>query len=86
MLFTREKYEKYGASECTSFETQEAARRWWIQELSDAENFVESFHLNCGGEVELGSVAVLQYNRPLLNEVLRDIQEIEAEVLESTLL
>jgi hypothetical protein len=83
MLFYREKYEKYGASECTSFETQETARRWWIQELADAERFVESFHLECGGEPKIGSVSMLQYNRPLLKEVLRDIQDIEAELLET---
>jgi hypothetical protein len=82
MLFYREKYEKYGASECTSFETQETARRW-IQELADAERFVESFHLECGGEPKIGSVSMLQYNRPLLKEVLRDIQDIEAELLET---
>ena len=85
MLFPREKYEKYGASECTSFETQEAARRWWMQELSDAERFVESRHLKCGGGFEVGIVFALQDKRPLLKEVLREIQEIEAEVSKSTM-
>jgi hypothetical protein len=85
MLFPREKYETYGASECTSFETQETARRWWIQELADAERFVENFHLKGGGEPKLGSVFVLQHNRPLLEEVLRDIQDIEADVLGTTI-
>ncbi|KAE9368164.1 hypothetical protein N431DRAFT_346688 [Stipitochalara longipes BDJ] len=81
MLFPREMYEKYGASGCTSFDTQEAARRWWTQELSDAERFVESRYLKREEGLEVGSVFALQDKRPLLQEVLRDIQEIEAEVL-----
>jgi hypothetical protein len=84
-LFPREKYEKYGASECTSFDTQEAARSWWKQELSDAERFVESRYLEYGRGIEVGSMFALQDKRPLLKEVLRDIQEIEAEVLKSNI-
>jgi len=85
MLFPREKYEKHGASGCTSSDTQEAARRWWKQELSDAEHFMESRRLKREGGLEAGSVFALQENRPLLQEVLRDIKEIEAEVLRSTI-
>jgi hypothetical protein len=81
MLFPREKYEKHGASECTSFETQEAARSWWAQEMSDAELFVESRRLEYGGGLEAGGMSVLQKERPLLAEALRELQEIEAEVL-----
>jgi hypothetical protein len=85
MLFPREKYEKYGASECTSFETQEAARSWWKQELSDAERFVKSRYLKGEGVLEVGSMLALQNKRPLLKDVLRDIQETEAEVSKSNI-
>ena len=88
MLFPREKCEKFGTSECTSFETQEAARGWWVQELSDAERFVKRRCLKRGGGFEVGSMFALQDKRPLLAEVLGEIQEIEAEarLLKSNLL
>ena len=80
-LFPREKYEKHGASECTSFETQEAARSWWAQELADAERFMESRCLEYGGGLDVGTMSALQDKRPLLAEVLREILEIEGKLL-----
>ncbi|KAH8748312.1 hypothetical protein F5882DRAFT_490062 [Hyaloscypha sp. PMI_1271] len=83
-LFPRERYEKFGAAGCTAFEAQEAARQWWKQELADAERFLENRSSKCAEGLGGRSITALQDGRPLLKDVLRDVQGVEQEMLTST--